>query len=60
VRIVAVAEPPSLGNGDAFVLAEHPDEAELVAEGVLGDRPVDVRCLPGEGAGPRVDGRAMS
>ena len=33
VRIVAVAEPPSLGDGDPFVLAEHPDEAELVAEG---------------------------
>ena len=43
-----------LGNGDAFVLAEHPDEAELVAEGVLGDRPVDARFLPGKG---RVAGR---
>jgi hypothetical protein len=51
VRIVAVAEPPSLGNGVAFVLAEHPDEAELVAEGVLGDRPVDARFLPGKEPG---------
>src|SRR5688500_2248427 len=58
VPVVAAAEPASLGNGIAFVLAEHPDEAELVAEGVLRDRPVDARFLSGEGAGPRVDGRA--
>ena len=57
MRIVATAPPACVRDGSALGLAQQSDEAEFIAEGILGNGPVENWHLAGIGARPRINGR---